>query len=130
MEKCTLVDDAFATGSSVATESSTITGLSISDTDSSKEDGVYNYSRVFCHFGALLLEFRDGWGEGDGERVHGTVLEAVNALFQGSWTYKVCLETSDAATLFPNLAYQVMHVEQIRQCEGGTWKEHSLRPPQ
>ena len=32
-------------------------------------DGVYNYSRVFCHYGSLALEFMDAWAEGDGERV-------------------------------------------------------------
>ncbi len=31
-------------------------------------DHVYNYARVLCHYGALVMEFRDGWGEGDGER--------------------------------------------------------------
>ncbi len=32
-------------------------------------DGVYNYSRVLCHYIALVTEFLDGWSEGDGERV-------------------------------------------------------------
>lgn len=32
-------------------------------------DHVYNYARVLCHFGSLVLEFKDGWAEGDGERV-------------------------------------------------------------
>ena len=30
-------------------------------------DGVYNYTRVLCHFGSLVMEFLDGWAEGDGE---------------------------------------------------------------
>lgn len=32
-------------------------------------DHVYNYTRVLCHYGAMVMEFRDTWGEGDGERV-------------------------------------------------------------
>ena len=33
------------------------------------EDKIYNYTRVLCHYGCLVLEFRDAWGEGDGERI-------------------------------------------------------------
>ena len=32
-------------------------------------DGAHNYARVLCHFGALVMEFRDAWSEGDGDRV-------------------------------------------------------------
>lgn len=34
------------------------------------DDGVYNYARVLCHYGALITEFRDAWAEGDGDRVY------------------------------------------------------------
>ena len=34
------------------------------------EDHVYNYARMQCHYGALVLEFRDACVEGDGERVN------------------------------------------------------------
>ena len=30
---------------------------------------MYNYTRVLCHFAALVLEFTDAWSEGDGERI-------------------------------------------------------------
>jgi hypothetical protein len=33
-------------------------------------DHVFNYAKVLCHFGALVLEFMDAWREGDGERVY------------------------------------------------------------
>ena len=33
-------------------------------------DHVYNYARVLCHYGALILEFRDAVAEGDGDRVY------------------------------------------------------------
>ncbi len=32
-------------------------------------DGKYNYTRVLCHYAALVMEFLDGWSEGDGTRV-------------------------------------------------------------
>ena len=32
-------------------------------------DHIYNYARVLCHYGSIVMEFRDGWAEGDGERV-------------------------------------------------------------
>lgn len=31
-------------------------------------DAVYDYARVFCHFGSMALEFKNAWEEGDGER--------------------------------------------------------------
>ena len=33
------------------------------------DDKVYHYTRVLCHYGALFMEFRDAWAEGDGDRV-------------------------------------------------------------
>ena len=33
-------------------------------------DGVHNYARALCHYGALVMEFLDSWSEGDGERVY------------------------------------------------------------
>ena len=32
-------------------------------------DSMYNYTRVLCHYAALVTEFLDGWSEGDGIRV-------------------------------------------------------------
>ena len=32
-------------------------------------DDVYSYAKVFCHYAALALEFKDAWAEGDGNRV-------------------------------------------------------------
>ena len=40
-----------------------------SDVQHDTQDGVYNYARVLCHYASLVLEFRDAWGEGDGERI-------------------------------------------------------------
>ncbi len=53
VEKCTLIDNSFT--DKVVTDAG---------------DHVYNYARVLCHFGALVMEFTDGWAEGDGERVY------------------------------------------------------------
>ena len=33
------------------------------------DDCMYNYTRVLCHYGAVVTEFRDAWAEGDGERI-------------------------------------------------------------
>ena len=33
-------------------------------------DHVYNYARVLCHFGTLVLEFTDAWSKGDGECIY------------------------------------------------------------
>lgn len=52
VEECTLVDKAF-----------------IDKKTSNTTDAKYNYARVLCHYGALVLEFLDSWAEGDGERV-------------------------------------------------------------
>ena len=38
-------------------------------------DGVYNYARILCHYGSLVLEFMD---EGDGDRVGNFCLFTVN----------------------------------------------------
>ena len=34
-----------------------------------QKDAVCNYARVFCHFASLALEFKDGRGHGDGDRM-------------------------------------------------------------
>lgn len=47
-------------------------------------DTCYNYACILCHYGALVMEFRDAWAKGD------TVLLQANA------------------SLSPNLAHQVM----------------------
>ena len=33
-------------------------------------DHVYNYARVLCHFGTLVLQFTDAWSKGDGECIY------------------------------------------------------------
>ena len=33
------------------------------------DDKVNHYTRVLRHYGALFMEFRDAWAEGDGDRV-------------------------------------------------------------
>ena len=53
VEQCTLVEHAY-------------TDVAVSDAG----DHVHNYARVLWHLGALVLEFTDGWAEGDGERAY------------------------------------------------------------
>lgn len=52
VERCTLIDDAFTDENVLNTK-----------------DAKYNYARVLCHYGGLVMEFLDSWAEGDGERV-------------------------------------------------------------
>lgn len=52
VELCTLIGGAF-------------TDETVSDT----QDAKYNYVRVLCHYGVLVIEVLDSWAEGDGERV-------------------------------------------------------------
>ena len=94
VDRCTLIDGAFA-----------------HETAADKEDGVYNYARVLCHYGSLVMELMDAWHEGDGERVlrcwklflpHFKVagctkfsLEALKLQFQTDFIFS------------PNLAHQV-----------------------
>ena len=33
-------------------------------------DKVYSYSRMFCHFGSIALEFQNAWHWGDGDRIY------------------------------------------------------------
>ena len=54
VERMTLVDSAFVSGEDNS-EDETVT-----------DDTVYNYARVLCHYGSLVMEFRDAWAEGDG----------------------------------------------------------------
>lgn len=70
-------------------------------------DKVFNYTRVLCHYGSLVTEFRDAWAEGDGDRsvrcmklfmlhfkASGCALEALRLL--------ILLKTSS-----PNLAHRI-----------------------
>ena len=95
VENCTLIEQAY-------------TGDDIEDLG----DHMYNYARVLCHFGALVLEFTDAWAEGDGERIYRCwrlflphfkttnhtkySLEALRLQYQGK------------CTLSPQLAHQIL----------------------
>lgn len=96
VDKLTLVDSSFTSPGEMA--------------DSG--DTCYNYARVLCHYGCLMMEFRDAWGEGDGERVlrcwrlflpH---FKAGGRTKYSSAAFNVLLQNS--ITLSPNAAHQVM----------------------
>ena len=73
-------------------------------------DAVYNYSRVLCHYGALVTEFRDALTEGDGERVM-RCWRLFMPHFKTAGCTKYALEALrlhiQLKTLSPNLAHQV-----------------------
>lgn len=101
-EKCTLIDAAFST---------TATGVVEQNSDRVC-DGIFNYARLFCHFGALLMEFRDAWAEGDGERVlHCWKLLMPHFKVAGHTKYALQalrIQMQVNVNLSPNLAHQVM----------------------
>jgi len=75
-------------------------------------DTCYNYARVLCHYGSLLMEFRDAWAEGDGERVI-RCWRLFLPHFQASGRTKYSLaafnvQLQTKVTLSPNDAHQVM----------------------
>ena len=76
-----------------------------------KGDGVYNYARILCHYGSLILEFRDAWHEGDGERVlRCWKLFLPHFKVAGCTKYSLealKLQIHTGITSSPNLAHQV-----------------------
>lgn len=92
VEQCTVID----------------TNSDMSDTN----DRVYNYARVLCHYGALILEFRDAVSEADGERVY-RCWRVMLPHFLASRRTKYSLEALHLqfqvkALLPPALAHQVL----------------------
>ena len=92
VEECTLID----------------TCRKVQETD----DNVYNYARVLCHYSALVVEFRDGWGDGSGERMF-RCWRLMLPHFKDSKRTKYSLEALKLqfqvrAVLSPQLAHQVL----------------------
>ena len=109
VNRCSLVESAFMATDNVHEAEDDPSLLTDEETES---DGVYNYARVLCHYGALIMEFRDAWAEGDGERVircwklfiphfkcFGRTKYSLEAL-------RIQMQVN--ATLSPNMAHQVM----------------------
>lgn len=76
------------------------------------DDRVYNYAKVLCHYGALILEFRDACAEGDGERVY-RCWRLLLPHFKASGRSKYSLEAlrlqlQVKGFLSPQLAHQVL----------------------
>jgi len=94
VEKCSLIEGA-------------LTNEAVED----KDDGVYNYARVLCHFGSLVMELRDAWHEGDGERVlRCWKLFMPHLKIAGCSKYSLealKLQIHSKVTFSPNLAHQV-----------------------
>ena len=75
-------------------------------------DTCYNYAHVLCHFGSLVIEFRDAWAEGDGERVlRCWRLFLPHFRVAGHTKYSLAafnVQLQIKATLSPNAAHQVV----------------------
>ena len=94
VDQCTLIEGA-------------LTGESVMET----EDGVYNYARVLCHFGSLIMEVRDAWEEGAGKRMT-RCWRLLLPQFKAADRRKYALEAlrlqfQIKATLSPYLAHQL-----------------------
>ena len=69
------------------------------------------YTRVLCHYGCLVLEFRDAWGEGDGEKIF-RCWQLLLPHFKASGRTKYSLEAlriqpQAKSLLSPQLAHQL-----------------------
>ena len=75
-------------------------------------DHIYNYARVLCHYGSIVMEFRDGWAEGDGERVFRCWrLLLPHFIVAGRTKYSLealRLQIQVKSVLSPQLAHQIM----------------------
>ena len=99
VERMTLVDSAFLSGEDGNEE------------EMGTDDTAYNYARVLCHYGSLVMEFRDAWAEGDGDRVL-SCWKLFMPHFRTSGSNKYALEAlrlqfQTSVVLSPNLAHQV-----------------------
>ena len=98
VDRLTLIDSAFVQQS---------TTIAANEVDSDK---VFNYTRVLCHYGALVMEFRDAWREGDGDRVM-RCWRLLMPHFKTAGCSKYALEALSLQiqlqTLSPNLAHQI-----------------------
>ena len=95
VERCTLIEEAF-------------TDERLANT----KDAKYNYARVLCHYGALVMEFLDSGDEGDGERgFHCWRLFLLHFRASGRTKYSLQalrLQFQVKSMLSPQLAHEVM----------------------
>ena len=115
VDRCSLIESAFTSETApdpTAGVSTTMGRVATAATRAATPiDGKYNYARVLCHYGSLVMEFRDGWAEGDGERVL-RCWKLFLPHFKAAGRTKYSLEALRVQmqaniTLSPNLAHQV-----------------------
>lgn len=91
---------------------------------------MYNYARALCHFGTLVMEFRDAWAEGDGDRIFQCwQLFMPHFIACGCTKYSLealCLQFQVKAVLSPQLAHQIKW-DRFVNTRGGMGKKHSMR---
>ena len=76
------------------------------------DDGVYNYAKALCHYGALITVFKDAWSDGAGDRDYRCWCLMLQH-FKSSHRTKYSLEAlrlqfQVRSCLFPQLAHQVL----------------------
>ena len=112
VERCTLIEGSFTNGA-------------IPD----NTDSIYNYARVLCHFGSLVMEFRDAWHEGDGERVL-RCWKLFLPHFKVAGCTKYSLEALKlqikTGITFLSKSCSSSYVESVCQRERWGWQQHSM----
>lgn len=110
IEQCKFVSDI----ARKVVERLTLIGSAFVDpgTTADSKDTCYNYARILCHYGSLVMEFRDAWAEGDGERVM-RCWRIFLPHFQAAGRTKYSLaaltvQLQTKAILSPNAAHQVI----------------------
>lgn len=114
VDRLSLVESAFVNTTSDTANDGDATSSEDDTTceTASEEDRKFNYSRVLCHYGSLVAEFRDAWAEGDGERVV-RCWKFFMLHFKASGHTKYALEglrlQFQLQVLSASLAHQIMH---------------------
>ena len=73
-------------------------------------DKVYSYSRMFCHFGSIALEFQNAWHRGDGIRIYRCwkiLLLHFHCYKHTKYAWEALKLQFQVEYLPPSLAYQV-----------------------
>ena len=68
---------------------------------------MYNYAQVLCHYAALVSEFTDAWGEGDGERVLYCWKIFIHADRRTKYALEALRLQFQLASLSPDLVHQL-----------------------
>lgn len=76
------------------------------------DDGVYNYAKILCHYGALITVFKDAWSDGAGDRDYRCwrlMLPHFKSFHRTKYSLEALrLQFQVRSCLSPQLAHQVL----------------------